>query len=288
MHLQPRKNKHLTANAISARRTFRGTGEACVSGRMKKTTNGSQAKHRVFVVDDHPIVRNGIAQLIDREADLVVCGEAEDEPQALAAIDKTAPDIVLVDLMLQRGDGISLIKQLSALHPKLPILVLSMHSEALYAARVLRAGAKGYLMKREAVEKVLFAIRRVLAGQYYLSEQMQSNLLASQGKHDENVVASPFEKLSDRELEVFRLLGEGAGSSKIARQLNLSINTVASHRASIKKRLGLKDSTELLQHAIRWVQTKMVESEPPRVLDAGSSNTASPQQISRGERRVRL
>jgi DNA-binding NarL/FixJ family response regulator len=153
--------------------------------------------------------------------------------------------------------------------------VLSMHSEALYGARALRAGAKGYLMKREAVEKVLFAIRRVLAGQYYLSEQMQSNLLAAQGKRDENVVASPFEKLSDRELEVFRLLGEGAGSSKIASQLNLSINTVASHRASIKKRLGLKDSTELLQHAIRWVQTQMVESEPPRVLDAGSSNTAS-------------
>jgi DNA-binding NarL/FixJ family response regulator len=223
---------------------------------MKKPTNGPQAKHRVFVVDDHPIVRNGIAQLINREMDLVVCGEAEDEPQALAAIAKVSPDVVLVDLMLQRGDGISLIKQLSEIHPKLPILVLSMHSEALYAARVLRAGAKGYLMKREAVEKVLIAIRRVLAGQYYLSDQMQSILLQAQGKRDENAVGSPFEKLSNRELEVFRLLGEGAGSSKIARQLNLSINTVASHRASIKKRLGLKDSTELLQHAIRWVQTQ--------------------------------
>jgi DNA-binding NarL/FixJ family response regulator len=246
----------LTGSVIIATKSFCGTDEACERHRMKKPTNGQQAKHRVFVVDDHPIVRNGIVQLINRENDLEVCGEAEDEPQALGAIGKASPDVVLVDLMLQRGDGISLIKQLIEIHPKLPILVLSMHSEALYAARALRAGAKGYLMKREAVEKVLIAIRRVLAGQYYLSDQMQSVLLQAQGKRDENALGSPIEKLSDRELEVFRLLGEGAGSSKIARQLNLSINTVASHRASIKKRLGLKDSTELLQHAIRWVQTQ--------------------------------
>jgi DNA-binding NarL/FixJ family response regulator len=214
------------------------------------------AKYRVFVVDDHPIVRNGIAQLINHEPDLVVCAEAEDEPQALATIGKLAPDIVLVDLMLQRGDGLSLIKQLSALYPKLPILVLSMHSESLYAARALRAGAKGYLMKREAVEKVLVVIRRLLAGQYYLSEQMQSNLLQAFGKRGEHVVPSPSERLSDRELEVFRLLGEGAGSREIANHLNLSISTVESHRASIKKRLGLKGGTELLQHAIRWVETE--------------------------------
>jgi DNA-binding NarL/FixJ family response regulator len=169
-----------------------------------------------------------------------------------------APDIVLLDLMLQRGDGISLIKQLSTVYPKLPILVISMHAESLYAARVVRAGAKGYLMKREAVGKVLAAIRQILAGRFYLSAEMQSNLLQAYGKRGENVVASPFERLSDRELEVFRLLGEGAGTRKIAEQLNLSLNTVQSHRAGIKKRLGLKDTTELLQHAIRWVETEIV------------------------------
>lgn len=227
---------------------------------MKKTANEHQAniKYRVFVVDDHPIVRDGLTRLINREPDLMVCGEAEDEPQALATIGKVAPDVVLLDLMLQRGDGISLIKQLNTIYPKLPILVISMHAESLYAARVLRAGAKGYLMKREAVGNVLAAIRQILAGRFYLSAEMHSNLLQAHGKRGENVVASPFERLSDRELEVFRLLGEGAGTRKIAEQLNLSLNTVQSHRAGIKKRLGLKDTTELLQHAIRWVETEIV------------------------------
>jgi DNA-binding NarL/FixJ family response regulator len=221
---------------------------------MKKTTDGQQIKYRVFIVDDHPIVRIGITQLINREPDLMVCGEAEDEPQALASIAKMAPDIVLLDLMLKRGDGISLIKQLSTLHPKLPILVLSMHAESLYAARVLRAGAKGYLMKKEAVEQALVAIRRILAGQCYMSEHIQSAFLQAYGKRSSDVAASPVDRLSDRELRVFRLLGEGAGTREIAEQLNLSINTVGSHRSSIKKKLGLTGSTELLQHAIRWVE----------------------------------
>jgi len=135
-------------------------------------------------------------------------------------------------------------------------LVVSMHSESLYAARVLPAGAKGYLMKRAAVERVLVAIRRVLAGQYYLSEQAESNLLQTYGTRDKNLVASPLERLSDRELEVFRLIGEGVGSRKIAAQLNLSIYTVESHRASIKKKLGLTGATELLQHAMKWVEAE--------------------------------
>ena len=220
---------------------------------MKKPTNGQQLKYRVFVVDDHPIVRNGITQLVNREPDLMVCGEAEDGPQALACIAEMAPDIVLLDLMLQHGDGISIIKQLRTLHPKLPILVLSMHAESLYAARVLRAGANGYLMKKEALEKLLVAIRRILTGQFYVSDRMQSTFLQAYGNWGLDAVASPVERLSDRELEVFRLLGEGAGTRKIAEQLNLSINTVETHRSSIKKRLALKDSTELVQHAIRWV-----------------------------------
>jgi DNA-binding NarL/FixJ family response regulator len=227
---------------------------------MKRTANEHQAntKYRVFIVDDHPIVRAGLTRLIDCEPDLMVCGEAEDEPQALATIGKMAPDIVLLDLMLQRGDGISLVKQLNTFNPKMPILVISMHAESLYAARVLRAGAKGYLMKREAVGNVLVAIRQVLAGGFYLSDRMHANLLQTCGKRGENLVASPFERLSDRELEVFRLLGAGAGTREIAVQLNLSINTVQSHCAGIKKRLALKDSTELLHHAIRWVETKIV------------------------------
>lgn len=221
--------------------------------KSKGTRNG---KRLVFVVDDHPIVRHGIAQLINRETDLEVCGEAEDEAQAVATIGRIAPDIALVDLMLKNGSGISLIQKLKARYPKLPVIVLSMHSESLYCERVFRAGANGYLMKKDATEKLLVAIRRALAGQCYLSEQMQSRLLQAPRRRGESVLSSPLERLSNRELEVFRLLGEGNGSGEIAIQLNLSVSTVESHRMNIKKKLGLRDAGELLQHAIRWVETE--------------------------------
>jgi DNA-binding NarL/FixJ family response regulator len=225
---------------------------------MNRELGARKAKCRVFLVDDHPIVRHGLTQLINREPDLIVCGESEDGSKALPAVGAAKPDVVVVDLTLKRSSGFSLIKNLNAANPKMPILVLSIHEESLYAERCLRAGAKGYLMKEEAMENVLLAIRRVLAGQVYLSEDMQSKLFRTSGKQNDNVVASPLERLSDRELEIFRLLGQGLGTRQIAKLLHLSISTVESHRARIKVKLDVESGTKLLQHAVKWVETESV------------------------------
>jgi len=216
--------------------------------------NSAQKKHRVFLVDDHPIVRHGLTQLIDREPDLTVCGESEVGSTALRAIAAVKPDAVVVDLSLKESSGFSLIKNLAGLDPKLPILVLTVNEESLYAERCLRAGAKGYLMKDEAMENVLMAIRRVIDGKVYLSEKMESKLLRISGRRRDNVIASPLEKLSDRELEIFRLLGQGLGTRQIAKLLNLSVSTVESHRAKIKEKFDLRNSVELLRHAVKWVE----------------------------------
>lgn len=223
---------------------------------MNRELDARKAKYRVFLVDDHPIVRHGLTQLINREPDLVVCGESEDGSNALTAVRTAKPDVVVVDLTLKRSSGFSLIKNLNAFDPKLSILVLTIHEESLYAERCLRAGAKGYLMKEEAMENVLLAIRRVLAGQVYLSEEMQEKMFRSSGKRSETVIASPLEKLSDRELEVFRLHGQGVGTRQVAKQLHLSLSTVYSHRARIKVKLGACTGTELIQHAVKWVETE--------------------------------
>lgn len=223
---------------------------------MNRELAGRKTKYRVFLVDDHPIVRHGLTQLINREPDLMVCGEAEDGSKALTAAGVAKTDVVVVDLTLKHSSGFSLIKSLNALDPKMPILVLTIHEESLYAERCLRAGAKGYLMKEEAMEKVLLAIRRVLAGQVYLSEEMQSKLFRTSGKRSNNVIASPLERLSDRELEVFRLLGQGVGTRQIAELLHLSISTVETHRAKIKEKLDVRSGTELLQQAVKWVETE--------------------------------
>jgi DNA-binding NarL/FixJ family response regulator len=223
---------------------------------MNRELGARKAKYRVFLVDDHPIVRHGLTQLISREPDLMVCGESEDGSKGLAAVEAAKPDLVVVDLTLKRSSGFSLIKNLSALDPKLAILVLTIHEESLYAERCLRAGAKGYLMKEEAMENVLVAIRRILAGQVYLSDAMQSKLFRSSGKKNTAAIASPLERLSDRELEIFRLLGQGVGTRQIAELLHLSISTVESHRARIKEKLGIGSATELLQHAVKWVETE--------------------------------
>src|ERR1039457_565904 len=170
---------------------------------MSREFSAQKTKYRVFLVDDHPIVRHGLAQLINHEPDLMVCGESEDGSKGFAAVRAAKPDVAVVDLTLKRSSGFSLIKNLNSLEPKVPVLVLSIHEESLYDERCLRAGAKGYLMKEEAMEKVLLAIRRALAGQVYLSEAMQSKVFRTSGKRGENVVASPLERLSDRELEIF-------------------------------------------------------------------------------------
>ncbi len=221
----------------------------------EKRASAKKERTRVLVVDDHPIVRQGLVQMIAREQDMMVCGEAESAFEALKAVGASSPDVAIVDLSLKGASGLELLKDIKVRYPKLPVLVLSMYDESMYAERALRAGARGYMMKEEASEKVLTAVRAVLAGQIYLSEMMASRLLnmAVAGRNDGG--ASPTERLSDRELEVFRLVGQGYGTSEIARQLHLSPKTVETYRAHIKEKLNLTTSTELLQYAIKWTQS---------------------------------
>ena len=210
-------------------------------------------KTRVLLVDDHPILRQGLAQLINLEADMTVCGEAEDSPNGFTAVCELNPDVVLVDISLRGGNGIELVKNIKARLPEMPILVLSMHDESLYAERALRAGSRGYIMKEEASEKVLVAIRKVLTGEIYLSDRMQAKMLQQLANGRSKAVTSPIEYLTDRELEVFRLIGEGRSTRQIAGELHLSVRTVEAYREYIKSKLSLKNSTELVQHAFHWV-----------------------------------
>jgi DNA-binding NarL/FixJ family response regulator len=219
----------------------------------KPNPPSSNGKTRVLLVDDHPILRRGLAQLINQEADMVVCGEAEDAARAFQAVEKLTPDVAVVDISLKSGNGLDLVKNVKAVHPNLAMLVLSMHDESLYAERALRAGALGYIMKEEATEVVLTAIRRVLTGEVFLSERMKSRMLQQLATGKGKVVASPIEHLTDRELEVFRLIGEGRSTREIAAELHLSVRTVEAYREYIKAKLSLKNATELVQHAFHWV-----------------------------------
>lgn len=214
----------------------------------------TKAKRAVFVIDDHPIVREGLVQLINREADLVVCGHAEDAYGALKAMESLQPDIAVADISLKGADGIELIKNLKMRIPDLPVLVLSIHDESLYAPRALRAGARGYIMKQEATENVLVALRRVLSGEIYLSERMANKMLQQLVGIGSATGRFSVDRLSDRELEVFRLIGQGHGTRRIAEELRLSIKTVESYREHIKDKMTLNDASELVQHAIQWVQ----------------------------------
>jgi DNA-binding NarL/FixJ family response regulator len=203
-------------------------------------------------VDDHPIVRERLAELISQEADLAVCGEAEDAREALAAVKALSPDIAIVDITLKDTYGIELIKQLKELYPRLPVLVLSMHDESLYGERALRAGAKGYLTKQEATKKVIDAIRRVLAGEIYVSEKLSATLLRKVAGVKSEGGGTPVDVLTDRELEVFQLLGQGLSVRQIAENLFVSAKTVEAHREHIKQKLKLKTSSELLRYAIEY------------------------------------
>lgn len=211
------------------------------------------AKQRVFIVDDHPIVRQGIAQMINQESDLETCGEAASAQEALAWLEKNQTDVLLVDISLDGISGIELIKTLKAHRFTPPSLVISMHDETLYAERALRAGARGYVMKQEATDNMLTAIRQVLQGGIYLSEKMKSKVLERLCNGDEGAL-SPMDLLSDRELEVFRLIGEGYPTSQIATELNRSVKTVESHRAHLKTKLGLKSAAELTRFAVQWLE----------------------------------
>jgi DNA-binding NarL/FixJ family response regulator len=222
-----------------------------LSNRKNGGTPAVVKRHRILLVDDHPVMREGLAQLINHEPDLSVCGQHEGAAQAFAAIPALCPDLVIIDLSLKGSSGLELVKNSRASHPKLRILVLSMHDEMLYAERVLRAGAAGYIMKQEASEKVLEAIRQVLGGGVYLSEKMGAKLMHQWIGGKPRQAASSMESLSDRELEIFGLIGQGKGTRQIAEHLHLSVKTIESHRAHIKEKLNLKDANELVHTAIR-------------------------------------
>jgi len=209
-----------------------------------------------MLVDDHPMTRAGLAQLINKQPDLQVLGEAGDAAEALRALSKFKPDLILTDITMPGHNGLEFIKDVLALHKPLPILVISMHDELIYAERVLRAGARGYVMKEVGGEKLLAAIRRVLSGQVYLSERMSALLLDSLTGHRPRGSSSPIEKLTDREFEVFQMIGQGKSTRDIAAQLHLSPKTVDVHRGHIKEKLDLKDATSLVRHAVRWVEAE--------------------------------
>jgi DNA-binding NarL/FixJ family response regulator len=210
-------------------------------------------KRTIFVVDDHPVVRWGYISLINLEPDLEVCGEADTAFEALDKISEASPDLAVVDISLEGMNGIELTKQLQVLHPDLPVLIVSMHDEVLYGDRALRAGARGYIMKREVRTKIVEAIRRLLNGGTYLSDQMSTRLLDQyqRGRFDER---SPIERLSDRELEIFELYGRGYSTREIAEALFISRKTVESHRNRIKDKLGLESTSQFLQRAVQWTQ----------------------------------
>jgi DNA-binding NarL/FixJ family response regulator len=222
----------------------------------KKQKKAEEGKSKILIVDDHPMIREGLVRLVDDEKDIVICGQADDAPEALKAISETKPDIVVIDISLKSSDGIDLTKSIKAQYPKLPVLILSMHNEALYAERALRAGAMGYIMKQEAAENLLTAIRYVLGGQIYVSDKVSKRLIRKLARGKVDMVASPVDSLSDRELEVFRSIGQGYGTSEIAEKLYLSIKTIETYRTHIKEKLNLANSHELLQYAIQWVSSQ--------------------------------
>ena len=207
-------------------------------------------KTRVLLVDDHPILRKGLAQMINLEADMMVCAEAEDGPKAFELAGSATPDVAVIDVCLKGGNGIELVKNLKARFPDLPTLVLSMYDESLYAERALRAGSLGYIMKEEAIEQVLVAIRRVLQGEIFLSDKMKAKVLQQLATGKAKTVMSPIEALTDRELEILRMIGAGRSVKEIAQALFLSAKTVESHREHIKDKLNVKSSAGLLRFAI--------------------------------------
>ncbi|MEZ4385999.1 MAG: response regulator transcription factor [Candidatus Krumholzibacteriia bacterium] len=213
--------------------------------------------YRILIVDDHPLVRSGICSMLELEADLEVCGEAEDGHSALAAIDRTHPDLALVDITLKGGtSGIELLKTIRQKHPRLKTLAVSMHEEETYALRALKAGAQGYVMKQEGTEKIREAIRCVLDGRTFLSEAMTQTAVDHLGAGGVPRDNSPSSVLSDRELELFELTGQGKEIADIARIMNISPRTVEVHRSHIKKKLGLKTSTEIFQCAYEWLRER--------------------------------
>jgi DNA-binding NarL/FixJ family response regulator len=216
--------------------------------------NKPKKRSRILIVDDHPAVREALALRIDRQADLEVCAEAADLGEALRLLAETRPDVAVIDITLKTANGIDLIKRIKDRNDHVRILVWSMHSEALYAERALRAGALGYVNKDQATDRIVEAIRRVLEGKVYLSEAMTERMLQrAVGGTREEVKRSPLDVLADRELEVFRLIGEGVKTAEIAERLHLSVKTVETYRDRIRQKLDLSDGTKLAHYATQWV-----------------------------------
>jgi DNA-binding NarL/FixJ family response regulator len=216
-------------------------------------------KNKILLVDDHPLVREWLANLINEQTDLRVCGEASNSPQAFQKIGAEKPDIVIVDISLEGGSGIELIKNIKAAHPDVAMIVLSMHDESLYAERALRAGARGYIMKREATKKILQAIRAVLGGKLYISDKISDAMAEKFVEGRPTATASPVEQLSDRELEVFQLLGRGFSTRQIADHLRVGFKTVQTYSARLKEKLKLDNATQLLHEAIRWHESQQAK-----------------------------
>jgi DNA-binding NarL/FixJ family response regulator len=214
-----------------------------------------RAKKTIFIVDDHPVLRRGLASLIEIEPDLAVCGAAATAQAALEALSERQPDLLIVDIALEGDDGLELVKAVKRSHPEVPTLVLSMHDEAVYAERSLRAGARGYVTKQQLDETVLTAIRRVLDGKTYMSAGLEQRLATKYIGGGSLETGSPLDALSDRELQVFRQIGLGRSTRQIAESLKLSIKTIESHREHIKQKLGLETTEALAQRATQWVET---------------------------------
>lgn len=220
-----------------------------------KATPG-KVKTKVLVLDDHPMMRQGLAQLINNETDLKVCCEAGTAQEAFECIERGHPNLVLADISLPDRNGLEFIKDLQSRHPELPVLVISMHDESLYAERVLKSGGRGYIMKQEGGKKIMEAIRRVLSGQIYVSEKMASKILEIFSGRRAEALSSPIENLTDREFEIFQMIGQGYDTREIAQRLFLSNKTVEVHRANIRQKLNLRSSAELVRYAIRWIEAE--------------------------------
>ncbi|MFH1153534.1 MAG: response regulator transcription factor [Pseudomonadota bacterium] len=212
---------------------------------------------KILIVEDHPIFKMGMCELINQEKDLFVCGTAEDVAEARDLVESQKPDLVILDLSLKTSNGMVLIKELNKYHREIPVLVLSMHEESLHAERCLSAGAKGYLMKHETKESVIKAIRKILSGKKYLSQRILDSLLEKVGEEPVNAHESPVKHLTDRELEIFQMIGRGFSTGQIADQLNLSVKTISAHRERIKQKLGLRTSGELIRYCVLWLETDL-------------------------------
>ena len=245
---------------VEKRASSRAKSAPARSESEPRSSASKATKRRILLVDDHPLTSEGLAGLISREADLEVCGMAGDPAEAMLALARLKPDLMVTDMTMPGRSGIEFLKDVHAMMPELPMLVLSMHDEMLYAERALRVGAQGYLMKDAGSAKVLEVIRLILSGQSYASPQLAARLLDAVTGRRPRGSTSPIERLSDREFEVFRLLGSGKSTKEVAEALHLSPKTVDVHRGRIKEKLQLKDASSLIHHAVRWVETQGAKS----------------------------